>query len=222
MESTNSGTLLISNGNIIWAGKENQSSDSTAKIALSVPAESASYYTFGLANNDDEQSVLENIKQIPSRRVFPINDDQSVTKKETYFFMFSYNDETFKFYPLGLTEVKGLTKVMKSVTGTIPMQDDEYVRKTFGKHLEKRRNVLLSQLLEETDPWIRTSVTLNLLIKRLTTEHQPQRLIDMERLYHSCRLEQEVTLEATSLLNNLWDEIKSDHTRIKVWQYLLS
>jgi hypothetical protein len=213
----------MTGGHIIWAGKENQGSDGKSKIALSVPIDSISFYSFGLANNKGEQANPGNkSNQFPNRRVFPTDDDEGVSTKDTYFFMFSYCDETFKFYPLGMSEVKGLTKVMRKATGSEPIQELEYVKGALGKHLEKRRNALLLQLLAETDPWIRSSVTLSKLIKSLTTEHQPQRLIDMERLFHSCRLEQEVTIEATSLLKNMWNDIKSDHTRIKVYPFLTS
>jgi hypothetical protein len=58
----------------------------------------------------------------------------------------------------------------------------------------------LAFILQEENPWIENSADLVLVIEALTAENQPQRIVDMERLFHSCRMEREVTKEAMLLL----------------------
>jgi hypothetical protein len=62
------------------------------------------------------------------------------------------------------------------------------------------RNKVLEELLKEPNPWIENSAALSDVIQELTMEHQPQKVIDLERLFHSCRLEPEVTNETVRLL----------------------
>lgn len=58
------------------------------------------------------------------------------------------------------------------------------------------REFILKQLLQEKSPWIDNPRALDKIIIRLTSEYKPQSMEDLERLYHSCRLEREVTKEA--------------------------
>ena len=66
--------------------------------------------------------------------------------------------------------------------------------------LEATRHDALAVLLKQQDPWIDNPTALNSILGALTAEHQPQKIIDMERVYHSCRLEKEVTKECMALL----------------------
>ena len=62
------------------------------------------------------------------------------------------------------------------------------------------RQVVLNELIQEENPWIDNSEDLGNLIACLTGEINSNRLSDTERLYHSCRVEPEVTLETVKLL----------------------
>ena len=71
---------------------------------------------------------------------------------------------------------------------------------TQANKLTAARNKVLEELLKESNPWIENSASLSDIIQELTMEHQPQKVIDLERLFHSCRLEPEVTNETVRLL----------------------
>ena len=43
-----------------------------------------------------------------------------------------------------------------------------------------------------------------MLLNKLCSAEQPPRLVDLERLYHSCRLNREVTRETLKNLQQLW------------------
>lgn len=82
--------------------------------------------------------------------------------------------------------------------------------------LERQRRIVLNKLLRENSPWITQSFTLNQILIALTTEHQPQQLMDMELLFHSCRFEREVTGETITVLQNIWADAKSEQVRMKI------
>ena len=47
-----------------------------------------------------------------------------------------------------------------------------------------------------------------------------QSVYDMERLFHSCRLESEVTKETISFIRNLWAVTRSEDVQIKILNIL--
>jgi hypothetical protein len=66
-------------------------------------------------------------------------------------------------------------------------------------------------------PWVVHSLPLHALIEKLTSESKAQLLVDVERLFHSCRLNKEVTKETLSQLQRAWDDTTSgDKVRVKV------
>lgn len=66
--------------------------------------------------------------------------------------------------------------------------------------MDATRQLALRKLLEEHNPWIANPTELDKIVIALTRENKPQKIQDMERLYHSCRLEREVTKETIIFL----------------------
>ncbi|KAI8831241.1 hypothetical protein BC829DRAFT_409797 [Chytridium lagenaria] len=63
---------------------------------------------------------------------------------------------------------------------------------------------------------LKHSADLTAVIEALTSDNQPQRIVDMERLFHSCRIEIEVTKEAIFLLRKTWHTTQSESVKLKV------
>ncbi|KAI8802510.1 hypothetical protein BJ742DRAFT_858356, partial [Cladochytrium replicatum] len=126
-------------------------------------------------------------------------------------------DEVYKFYPFNEEEIRGMVRAVQAVTGLNPFQSDEYVKSVLTKKMEYARRTILNTLLKESgNPWIEHSGHLMRIIKSLTAEHSAQRLPDLERLYHSCRMEAEVTKEAVYQLRRIWHTTQSEETKLKV------
>ncbi|KAI9222649.1 hypothetical protein BC828DRAFT_16320 [Blastocladiella britannica] len=65
-------------------------------------------------------------------------------------------------------------------------------------------------------PWIEHSAELIRVLRKLTEEREAQALYDIERLYHSCRIEFEVTKETIHHLRLIWHNSQSETVRLKV------
>jgi hypothetical protein len=66
-------------------------------------------------------------------------------------------------------------------------------------------------------PWITHTKPLHALLAKLTTEHTPQLIVDVERLFHSCRLNKAVTKATLQQLQKTWEkESNGDRVRAKI------
>lgn len=82
--------------------------------------------------------------------------------------------------------------------------------------MNESRIKALEELLKEPNPWIENFESLSNSITELTAEHQSQKLVDVERLFHSCRLETEVATESIRLLKEAWYASISEPVKLKV------
>ncbi|KAI9336210.1 hypothetical protein DFJ73DRAFT_850702 [Zopfochytrium polystomum] len=136
---------------------------------------------------------------------------------ETVYFVAVYTrEEVFRFYPLLSNEANQLVKAMTVFTGLVPFKEETFVKNILAKRLQFTRRQALAILLQEENPWIENSGDLQVIVDALTTENQPQRIVDLERLFHSCRLETEVTKEAMLLLRKAWHMTQSEQVQIKI------
>ncbi|RKO87693.1 hypothetical protein BDK51DRAFT_42346 [Blyttiomyces helicus] len=137
-------------------------------------------------------------------------------------------DEVFRFFPFNAREAVNVVRILNAVTGLGPFteaadRDDgvpslfdlpppSSVRHSQVRKLEASRRRALDRLSEEKNPWIEESSELARTLEALTAEHAPQRIMDMERLFHSCRNEIEVTKETVLGLR-----VGSPANRSKIW-----
>ncbi|KAI8839969.1 hypothetical protein BJ741DRAFT_597558 [Chytriomyces cf. hyalinus JEL632] len=122
----------------------------------------------------------------------------------------------FKFYPFFDGEVMQIMHALTAVTGMLPFKGSEFVQSVLTKRVEVTRRQALRQLLQEESPWIENSMDLQQIIAALISEVKPQLIVDMERLFHSCKIEGEVTKEATAMLRKAWHQTTSEQSRLKI------
>ncbi|KAJ3227215.1 hypothetical protein HDU81_006852 [Chytriomyces hyalinus] len=122
----------------------------------------------------------------------------------------------FKFYPFFEGEVMQIMHALTAVTGMLPFKGSEFVQSVLTKRVEVTRRQALRQLLQEPSPWIENSMDLQQIIAALISEVKPQLIVDMERLFHSCKIEGEVTKEATAMLRKAWHHTTSEQSRLKI------
>ncbi|KAJ3160039.1 hypothetical protein HK101_000972 [Irineochytrium annulatum] len=147
---------------------------------------------------------------------FSIKPQASGARRKVYHIDIHTSEEVFKFYPLYDDEIHLMINAITSVTNLVPFKEEEFIQHVLCKKLEFTRRQALAYLLEEDHPWIEHSADLVTVIDALTSEGQPQRIVDMERLFHSCRVEIEVTKEAVYLLRKIWHQSQSEQVRLKV------
>jgi hypothetical protein len=76
------------------------------------------------------------------------------------------------------------------------------------------RRDAFSRLSTQSNPWIEHSTDLARVLDNVTSEHEIQTVYEVERLFHSCRIEPEVTKEAISTLKVRFKTYSSIHTLI--------
>ena len=75
---------------------------------------------------------------------------------------------------------------------------------------------ILRQLASMPSPWIDHTDDLAVTIDYLTAENKPESHFDMERLFHSCRLNEEVTKETRKTLQSIWKDAVTEQVRLKI------
>ncbi|KAI9189819.1 hypothetical protein H9P43_001252 [Blastocladiella emersonii ATCC 22665] len=126
-------------------------------------------------------------------------------------------EQTFRFYPFYEHEIYRVVEMVTNATGLTPFKEAQFVKYTVAKRLQITRHRILEHLVGNLDhPWIDHSAELIRVLRKLTQEREPQTLFDVERLYHSCRQEVEVTKETLHHLRLIWHNSQSEGVRMKV------
>jgi len=193
------GVFKMTLKNLSWYGKKTQCNDDKYEEAIRVLYHDINSYSYGFINPDNNNKKKNN------------ND------KILYGYITLYlKQETFKFYPFKIHELQLLLTALYSLTGIIPIRQEQQVKSLLMKKLENVRREVLYYLVNQESPWITTSNELNDLLHRLTHEDKPQRILEIERLFHSCRMESEVTKETIYFLRKRWHETFSERVRVKI------
>ncbi|ORY52557.1 hypothetical protein BCR33DRAFT_761713 [Rhizoclosmatium globosum] len=136
--------------------------------------------------------------------------------RKAYAVVLHTRNEAFKFYPFFDDEASQMLQALTAVTGLSPFKSHEFVQSVLTKRVELTRRQALRQLLDEPSPWIDNNVDLVRIVDALISDTKPQLIVDMERLFHSCKIESEVTKEVTALLRRSWHYTQSDQSRMKI------
>ncbi|KAJ3409834.1 hypothetical protein HDV05_004187 [Chytridiales sp. JEL 0842] len=174
--------------------------------------------TGGVADGD-EAGAGKDLGPLPTRKIFAKKAKggmQTSSGRKAFYLSVFTKDEVFKFYPFYDNEIHSMVTAFSAVSGLQPFKEELFVQSVLTKKLEFTRRRALSYILEEEEPWIENSADLAVVIDALTAENQPQRIVDIERLFHSCRLEREVTKEAMLLLRKAWHLAQSDQVKLKI------
>lgn len=110
------------------------------------------------------------------------------------------SSEVFKFFPFMETEAESIVNYLADATKLTPLTITEYQSRIFSKIKSRDRQTALEALCKEPNPWIETTEALTECILSLTKETNDFSFINLERIYHSCRLEKKVTFETISCL----------------------
>lgn len=223
--SVSSGSLLLSETDIVWLGVD-KTRLSTGKHeeeeAIRLPFSDVTKFTFGRIYNGQQQQPFQSLPpavHTSPGAVHPELDGYGVSKftktdtdssagksynpppgTKVFYMSIVTNNEVYKLYPFFENEIQTIITIFTNLTGLEPFRDVDYIKNILVKRLEFTRRHVLRELLKLSNPWIQHSAELGGIMGSLTSMNQPQRIWDMERLFHSCRLEQEVTKEAINVL----------------------
>lgn len=135
-------------------------------------------------------------------------------------YLLVHTDAAFKFFPFYDGEIQELGMLLADLTGKPQFDEKAFIQKVISEELVSKRVGILQALsaANPNDEWvIRDNRELLSVLSKLTAGgNKPQTLFDLERLYHSCRLNKEVTKEAFVHLRHRWNEAKDEIVRKKV------
>ncbi|KAI8926408.1 hypothetical protein BC831DRAFT_456580 [Entophlyctis helioformis] len=240
------GQLKFTRDELLWYGIDKKYARQRTRflpglreLAVSFPMQDITRFTFGklpteekaqgpeffLSGQADIMSVARNFSMLRSEAddvvaaaaaAMGSGGAATQSKAEEHFMAIFTDEEVYKFFPVSEEEVTELRQLLTTLTGLEPFAESEFVKDVLSQKLSLSRHEVLKALLQEESPWIEESGDLGQLIAALTAEYQPQQIVDMERLFHSCRIEPEVTKEAILLLRRIWIDSPSEGTKIKI------
>ncbi|ORX82127.1 hypothetical protein BCR32DRAFT_244381 [Anaeromyces robustus] len=194
--SSRFGVFKMTLKHISWYGTKNQSSNEKYEEAVRIPYQDINCYSYGFISNEKKNK----------------NDNN----QQYGYIMIFLKQEIFKFYPFKIHELQLLLTALYSITGIIPVRQEQQVKALLMKKIDNVRREVLLYLVSQESPWITTSNELLNSLNRLTHESKPQRILEIERLFHSCRMESEVTKETIYYLRKRWHETYSERVRVKI------
>ncbi|KAJ3219516.1 hypothetical protein HK099_004675, partial [Clydaea vesicula] len=221
--STKSGKLIFTHRRLIWIEAHNNQVPSVKKlneVSFSLSILELTKYIVG--NMVEEYSETKTKKYQPklnySRKSKTKETKMTSSLNDNYYLIVHHNSEVFKFYPFNFEEIKKIKEIFKYLTNTEPFTEENFIKEVLSQQLQSHRKKILTKLVAEKDPWIFNSYKLNEILDNLTQEHGKQNLFDLERLFHSCRLESEVLKESLPILKRIWSDTRSEEVRLKVLQ----
>ena len=163
----------------------------------------------------------EQLDEVPDSLLsVPINQVRRYTWGEldhanTYLAL--YTNEVIKLFPFSRVEITEILKALHDVTGIKPTTLGSHCETGFRQKLEDvRLKILDEQILQTKSKWITHTEELLRVLKELTKDDAPVKMVEMERLYHSCRNNKAVIYESISILKDLWSEAKTQDTMMKI------
>eukprot|EP00164_Ancoracysta_twista_P013582 GFYU01021749.1.p1 GENE.GFYU01021749.1~~GFYU01021749.1.p1 ORF type:complete len:675 (+),score=186.11 GFYU01021749.1:388-2412(+) len=137
-----------------------------------------------------------------------------VKGSRTYFLAF-HGSEVLRFYPFQEYEIAQLTAALSDFTGEGPFVEDQCVSRIVNTRAEYLRGLAIT---EKNNDWIRNTEELFEHLRILLESRQT--IGDLERLFHSCRLQPSMTKHAIAYLRKTWDAAKSEVVRLKILSVL--
>ncbi|KXS12894.1 hypothetical protein M427DRAFT_390468 [Gonapodya prolifera JEL478] len=217
--STMWGAMVLTRDEVVWYGREKggHGKDPRLKEALRLKFSTILRFSTGPCHR-----AAHVARGVPGRGGIPpgpaTRKDQDAGGSQWHHLALFTRREVFRFYPFSDEERDRLVGVVGGLLGCGPVSEKDYVKGILSKKLETLRRQVLHRILTSSvsQPWIDTSADLVNIMKDLTAENKPQSVFDMERLFHSCRLEPEVTKETIYNLRRIWHNTRSEQVRIKV------
>ncbi|KAI9136521.1 hypothetical protein BKA69DRAFT_1103644 [Paraphysoderma sedebokerense] len=220
--SSSAGILDMSYNGLTWYGIDRESdTEGILELHKGISIYYPNIVRFSLGRVTDASTLPYtsnkglNLPVLESRIAKTPRDNSNSSSKAFYLSIYT-NDDVYKFYPFFEEEIYKVVDCISTATGLSPFRESMLVKFILARKLEITRRLVLYSLLQRENPWIEHSGDLIQVIKNLTMEHEPQTVYDMEKLFHSCRLESEVTKEAIYHLRVTWHNSQSETVRLKV------
>lgn len=117
----------------------------------------------------------------------------------------------YYFFPFTMNEVSELQKLLQDLCGKGPAHEMKYTQIVTDQKITAQRSHMLRQLRNDPRPnlWIADMDTLTAVIKNLVSVTANRTDVsyqyELERLFHSCRRNDEVAVETISMFREMWE-----------------
>ncbi len=140
----------------------------------------------------------------------------SILDSSDQYYLSIYTNQVLKFFPFTEAEIKEILKAFSFITRQDFFRESEYIVRILNQRLAVARVQVLKELMKSPNPWITHTEDLYSCIYSLTEDRIPQKVYDMERLFHSCRLNKETVRETMGILKRMWIDTTSEKVHIKM------
>jgi hypothetical protein len=136
----------------------------------------------------------------------------------TAFLAIYTSSEVIKLYPFARQECSELVVALNDLSGIKPFPLGSAAESGFKKKLEDlRMRIFRESILPHGKvAWITHTEELWSVLQNLTKDDAPIKLVELERLYHSCRVNKAVVAESIAILKELCATSKSQDTIVKI------
>lgn len=190
LTSSTKGNLIFNMQQIIWF---TSSQDGTRDVGLSIKYERITQHTAGTIKPAPEGAGAE---------VYYLSLHAHESSSIVYYF-----------FPFNLNEIDELQRMLQDLCGKAPVHEVKYSQIVTDQKVAAHRAHILRLLLQDQRPnmWISDMDTLNAVIRFLisitTNRADEQYQYELERLFHSCRLNDEVAVETVSTFREMWESV---------------
>ncbi|KNC50953.1 uncharacterized protein AMSG_07205 [Thecamonas trahens ATCC 50062] len=186
--STSAGTLLLTRSELAWTPTVYSPND-RRRVELLVPLR---------LNYTAVTKYTTGVLKLPS----------------TFYLAVFTQNAVYKLYPFSLDEAAELVEGLAHFTGLAPFSHTEHIKMVLSRKLHEARDVILQELLAEPEsPWIILTPVLHKVVRSLLSGLN---VYDMERLFHSCRLNREAAKETFNTLRKAWRDTSSDSVHLRI------
>ncbi|KAL0211899.1 hypothetical protein RCL1_005525 [Eukaryota sp. TZLM3-RCL] len=134
-----------------------------------------------------------------------------------FFFAFFTEDSVYKFFPFNSSEVKQLSRAISDLLSLEPFESQLFVHSQIKSKLDNQRINLVQQLASHPKWHLTHTIELNKVIDDLINPAKSQSMTLLERIFHSCRYNIEVTKETLSCLKRKWQKaLNNEVIRIRI------
>ncbi len=214
LTSVDSGALSLTTVGVTWMIKAEAADTSHGlDTTLRIPFENIERFSSG---------------EMPARRDVDLNQvrEESATGSRDYalyYLSIYYNGQVMKFFPFHESEVHELLLALSDFTHKEPVDEAKFVEGVLEKEQQRLRDAILQHLLAANKDakgtggsWIKHSKALLPLMNDLLI-NASMKTVDIERLFHSCRLNKDVAAFTLKRLMAEYDKSRlNDDARARV------
>lgn len=224
LTSATRGHLIFSAQQILWIPV---SIDNSTEAGLAIKYDRVTHFTGGAMNaegsgsnggangGERERKREDSSNQLKVDSVVVVSSPNSISGEQSYLSIHSHDSTpvVYYFFPFTNTEMNELQRMLQDLSGKSATNELKYGQIITDQKVSAQRIYLLQQLLQQNQRtvWISDMDTLTAVLRSLLSitkqRGDESYQFELERLFHSCRLNDEVAVETVTFFREMWESV---------------